>query len=378
MARLIIQETADDAVALPVSPAIVGIVGTGLDEGGKTAVNTPTEIETLAEAVTAFGDATHGTIHNAVAAALVGGRTRVKFLVVRYATTDSDDGTTASSASDVTANAVAAIRTLRTARATGGHNCDIIMAAGLEDDQVVAELNATAAAIRARAVVGGVHTNAAAAISWQQESGNRGSRVLKVFPDPRIAGVSVNVPAEAVVAGFWAYYETLPSGRAISPSGRLFESILPGSFEVEWSADPASDMSELADEDIMVLASSPNGIETFGGKFLGDGVLAHLAPRTVADYIYTDLDAVQAAYTRRVDTRANAYHIDVLGGRLQARLRFHARPVGSGLIEGGSVAVDNEYNNDAPNLAAGKVAYDITLTMPRAWGDITFRVNSQF
>ena len=375
MARLIIQETSDDAVAALVSPAIVGIVGHG-DQ--TTAVATPTEIESLDEAEAAFGGATEGSIYNAVAAAMVGGRTRVKYLVVRYATTDNDDGSTPSSSAEILENAVAAIRTLRTARFTGGHNCDIIIAAGLDDPQIVAELGATCNAIRGRAVIGGDYSNAAAAIAWQQTAGNRHSRVLKVFPDPKIAGITDDVPAEAVVAGFWGYYETLPNGRAITPSGRLLESILPGDIEVEWSADPTSDMSELANEGIMSLASSPNGIETFGGQFAGDSVLSHLAPRTVADYIYADLNTVQQAYTRRTETRANSYHINVLGARLQARLRFFARPAGSGLIEGGSVAVDNVYNNEEANLAAGKVAYDITLVMPRAWGDITFRVNSQF
>ena len=134
----------------------------------------------------------------------------------------------------------------------------------------------------------------------------------------------------------------------------------------------------LAAEDIMVLATGPSAIETYGGKFSGNTVLSHLAPRTIADYIYEDLDATQRAYTQRPETRANSYHIDALGSELQGRLRSHSQPLGAGIIEGGTVAVNSAYNQAAANFAAGRIAYRITLTMPRPWGDITFYVVATF
>ena len=370
MARLIIDETPDLAVASPVSPAVVGIVGTGTDT---IAVNTPTEIINLAEAETNFGIA--DSIYRAAAGVFHAGAS-VRLICIRYA--DADTSGTPLVGTALTDNIVAAIRLMRTAAITGGHKPDLILAAGENQSETAAELTSTTAQIRARGVISGTHADVAESIAWQQTAGNTGPRLLKCWPNPVVPGIAGDNYAEAVVAGFWALYETLPNGRAITPAGRDLDGVLPGSIEVEYSTDPTSDMSLMAAADMMVIATGPTSMETYGGKFSGDTVLSHLAPRTVADYIYTDLDAVQRAYTKRPGTRANGYHIDALGGRLQGRLRSFAQPLGSGLIEGGSVAVDNAYNNVAANLAASRIAYDITLVMPRAWGDITFRVISTF
>ena len=373
MAKLTIQETPDSAVTAPVSPAVIGIVGTGT--AGTVAVNTPTQITTLLLAAASFGNS--GTIHRAAASAFHASEASVTLICVRY-DEFAQDGTTPLAPAELENNIVAAIRTLRTAAITGGHKPDLILAAGQNQSAVASELNSTAAILGARALIAGVHADDAAAIAWQQTVGNTGRRLLTCRPNPKIPGITGDVYAEAVVAGFWGYYETLPNGRAISPSGRDLTGVLPGDEEVEYSTDPTSIMSLLNNADIMVLATGPGAIETYGGKFSGDDVLAHLAPRTVSDYIYTDLDAVQRAYTKRTDTRANGYHIDALGVRLQGRLRSFARPLGSGLIEGGSVAVDNEYNNLPANLEASQIAYNITLVMPRPWGDILFRVTATF
>lgn len=375
MARLTIIEEAAPSQAAPFSPAVIGIVGRGT---ATTTVNVPTEVDDLDDAVAKFGAAgtNTNTITRAVAGALhANGRPRI--IASRYNNLAAD-GTTQLAGDDLDDSVVEAIRTLRTAAITGGHKPDLIIAPGFNTSDIAAELQQTADVLSARALIGGTHADVAALIAWQQTAGHTGDRLLTCWPNPRIPGISGDAYAEAVIAGFWAAYENEPNGRAISPSGRELAGVLQGAQSIQYDTDASSEMSLAAAENIMVLATEPGSITTYGGKFAGDTVLSHLAPRTVADYIYTDLDAVQRRYTRRPDTRANAYHIGVLGTRLGGRLRRFAQPLGSGLIEGGSVAVDTAYNNEADNLENSRIAYNITLTMPRPWGDITFRVVSTF